>query len=595
MPMNLPPALLLAAWLAAIPSEDLRNKQIAHTKTHFRMPEYASLEQWQARRAELKRQILAAAGLWPLPPRVPLEARRAGRLERGRWAVEKVLIQTLPGYYLAGNLYLPAGRKGPFPGVLIPHGHWKHGRLEDLESYSVPRLGANLAAQGYVAFAYDMAGYNDTRQTPHEFGESAAEQLWSFHSLGLQLWNSMRALDFLASLAEVDPARLAATGASGGGTQTFLLAAVDERVKVSAPVNMVSAVMQGGCLCENAPGLRVGTNNVEIAALAAPRPMLLVAATGDWTRNTPREEFPGISRIYRLYGQASKFAAVQFEAEHNYDRRSREAVYWFLRRYLQPGPNSAPVVETETPALEPEQLLLRPEISVPADAVNYDELFAWWRENARRQSRAMSEAELRERLAATIGARPPERVEALVDGEFILLGGGQGERIPGLWLPGPGAEAVLVVHPDGSAAARKTPRVERLVREGASVLLLDVFQTGAAQAERDRTHRYFLTFNRSDDALRVQDILTGLAFLEMRRPKRLRLVGLEQAGVWALFAAALAPNRPVLEADLSRFEGDDEDFRKLFFVPGIQRAGGLEAALRLLDSPPASQALPSGW
>ncbi|MGB9612105.1 MAG: hypothetical protein ACPL7M_14135, partial [Bryobacteraceae bacterium] len=133
-------AWMVAFLLGAGGLVDLRNQEVAHTRTHFRVPVYSSLQQWEARRAELRRQILAVAGLWPLPPRALLQSRRAGRIERERWAVEKVLIQTLPGYYLAGNLYLPRGRAGPFPGVLIPHGHWKHGRLEDLDSYSVPRL-----------------------------------------------------------------------------------------------------------------------------------------------------------------------------------------------------------------------------------------------------------------------------------------------------------------------------------------------------------------------------------------------------------------------------------------------------------------------
>ncbi len=585
----------LAALLAAIPPVDLRARHTPHTKTHFEMPTYGSWEEWNLRRIQLQRQILVAAGLWPLPPRAPLNARRIGRSEHGRWAVEKVLIETLPGYYLAGNLYTPLGHESKFPGVVIPHGHWKHGRVEDLDTYSVPCLGANLAAQGYVAFAYDMVGYNDTRQTPHEFGEAPEEQLWSFNPLGLQLWNSIRALDFLESLPEVDAERLAVTGASGGGTQTFLLTAVDERVKVSAPVNMVSAIMQGGCICENAPGLRVGTNNVEIAALMAPRPMLLVSATRDWTRNTPREEYPGIHRIYRLYGETDSLSMVQFEAEHNYDRRSREAVYWFFRRHLQTGPVSAPVVETEAPELTAEDLLLGPQLVPPAGAVSRSELFAWWRENARRQTRPMSHEELRLRLEYTIGARRPERVEAILDGVSIALSGHVQQRVPGIWLPGASGEAALVVHPEGATVARKTAAVESLLRNGVSVLLLDVLQTGAARGERDHTHRYFLTFNRSDDALRVQDILTGLVFLELFRPKSLRVVGLEEAGVWALFAAALW-GRPVrVEADLGGFHGTDEDFRRCFFIPGIQRAGGLEAALRLtgLQAPLATD--PSGF
>src|SRR6185312_5965376 len=95
-------------------------------------------------------------------------------------------------------------------------------------------------------FTYDMVGYNDTIQTPHDFGDQPVQQLWSFSSLGLQLWDSIRAIDFLQQLPGVDPKRIGATGASGGGTQIFMVSAVDDRIQFSAPANMISLIMQGG-------------------------------------------------------------------------------------------------------------------------------------------------------------------------------------------------------------------------------------------------------------------------------------------------------------------------------------------------------------
>ena len=240
-----------------------------------------------------------------------------------------------PGFYLGGNLYRPRNGKAKHPGVLNPQGHWPYGRLENEPLYSAPSLGISLARQGYVVFAYDMVGYNDTIQVPHRFG-SAEQRLWSFGPLGLQLWDSIRALDFLASLDDVDAADLGITGASGGGTQAFLLTAVDDRIQFASPVNMVSAIMQGGDLCENAPGLRLGTSNVEIAAMFAPKPMLLVSATGDWTHNVPREEYPAIKRIYDLYGKGDQVEVVQIDEKHNFNQPSREAVYQFFAKH-HPG------------------------------------------------------------------------------------------------------------------------------------------------------------------------------------------------------------------------------------------------------------------
>ena len=264
--------LAFACLAGSLLAADARNVDLRHTDFHFTMPKYGSLPEWEARKAQLRRQILVAAGLYPLHEKMPLKPLISGRIEREGYSIEKVALETMPGYYLGGNLYRPLHPKGKVPAILTPHGHWTYGRLENSEGYSGQALGINLALQGYVAFGYDMVGYNDTLQTEHRF-TSPTYQLWSFTPLGLQLWNSIRALDFVESLPEVDGHRLAVTGASGGGTQTFLLAAVDDRVHAAAPVNMVSFIMQGGCPCENAPGLRVGTSNVEIAAMMAPRPM----------------------------------------------------------------------------------------------------------------------------------------------------------------------------------------------------------------------------------------------------------------------------------------------------------------------------------
>jgi len=165
-------------------------------------------------------------------------------------------------------------------------------------------------------------------------------------------------------------------------------------------------------------------------------------------------------------------------------------------------------------------------------------------------------------------------------GEIVLGRAGKGDRVPGLWIAGD-QRAALVVHPEGARQAREAPVVQELKRAGRTVLLIDAFQTGAAVAARNRSHRYFLTFNRSDDACRVQDILTALRVLQFKGFRELRLIGLGKAAVWALFAAAVAPLEVRLTADVRDFQGRDEDFIERFFVPGIQRAGGLAAAMKL--------------
>ena len=174
--------LIAARLLVQIPLEDW-NTRVPDDYTHFVMPSYSKLPQWEERKTHLRKQILSAAGLLPMPPRTPLKPRIYGTLDRGAYEVRKVLIETLPGYYLGGDVYMPSHREGKVPGVLLAHGHWKYGRLQNKLEYSVPALAVNLARQGYAVLAYDMAGYNDTRQTPHSFG-GMDEQLWSFSRLG---------------------------------------------------------------------------------------------------------------------------------------------------------------------------------------------------------------------------------------------------------------------------------------------------------------------------------------------------------------------------------------------------------------------------
>jgi dienelactone hydrolase len=562
-------ALMSAVLPAQVPATDARNLDLRHTDFHFTMPKY-TLPEWEAHKAHLQHQILVAAGLYPLPEKTPLHPEITGRIERGDYSIEKVALETMPGYYLGGNLYRPLHPPGKVPAVLTPHGHWSYGRLENSEGYSGPALGINLARQGYVAFAYDMVGYNDTLQTGHRF-TSPAYQLWSFTPLGLQLWNSIRALDFVESLPEVDSQRMAVAGASGGATQTMLLAAVDGRVRATAPVNMVSFVMQGGCVCENAPGLRIGASNVEIAAMMAPRPMLLVSATGDWTRNVPREEYPAIRSIYELYKQPDNVSVVQFQAEHNFNRRSREAVYGFLATQFLGADSSQPVEERGVEAEPLLDMLVWQGRRLPPNALTQAQLFEEWKQSGRMRTAALDRAARREALLEVFHAEWPGEVLAERAGEQIALSrSGRGDRVPGIWLPGAGAPT-LVIHPDGGAAARRDTRVAELIRAGKPVLLIDVFQTGKAVAPRDQTNKQFLsTFNATDDANRVQDILTALRFLERRDAGTPALLAIGKAGAWARYAKAMAPVDVGLTADPGSCPSSDEDFISQLFVPGVQ-------------------------
>ena len=351
------------------PPQDHRLGDLRTLNSFFPFKPVTNLAEWKQRQVAIKRRILVSQGLWPLPTRTPLNAVIHGRVERDDYVVDRVFFESIPGNYVTGSLYRPKQGSGPFPVILSPHGHWHEGRFYDagvetvskqIETgaeqfvqggrYPLQARAVQLARMGCMVFHYDMTGYADSVQLGHRpdsWKHLDRPEHWGFMSvqadlrlqnmMGLQTWNSMRAVDFVLQLDEVDPSRVGVTGASGGGTQSMILGAIDERIAASMPCVMVSTAMQGGCTCENAPLLRIDQGNVDIAAATAPRPLGLTAAD-DWTVDLQTRGFPDLQHVYQMMGVAGRLTAVfHTRFPHNYNQVNRAAMYEFFNRHFALG------------------------------------------------------------------------------------------------------------------------------------------------------------------------------------------------------------------------------------------------------------------
>ena len=362
---------------------DARLQELKDLNGYFPFEVPTSQPAWEKRAAELRQQVLVATGLWPMPHKTPLDPVIHGNVQRDGFTVEKVFFESVPGHFVSGLLFRPDDGKLNVkrPAVLCPHGHG--GRLQDHgsnikkliesgdekypDSGRFPKLArcVHLARMGCVVFIFDMLGYVDSQQISydlaHRFGKQRPEfdqpdkfGLFSTQAelrlqsvMGLQTWNSIRCLDFLEQLPDVDGKRIAVTGGSGGGTQTILLCAIDPRPIAAFPNGMVSTSMQGGCTCENCTLLRIGTGNVELAALFAPKPQAMTAAN-DWTKEMMTKGYPQLQQLYETLGaKQNVYCREMLHFNHNYNYVSRATMYDWFNTHIQLGLDESALEERD--------------------------------------------------------------------------------------------------------------------------------------------------------------------------------------------------------------------------------------------------------
>lgn len=291
--------------------------------------QYNNQSQWETRKQALKPCLLEALQLSHLPaapaskPVITTERKFDG------YTVRNIAIEVLPGLYINGSLYKPAQYKGKIPVILNPDGHWQHQRYRPDCQYRC----ATLARMGAMAFSYDLFAWGESLL---QFEEKDHRRSLA---MSIQALGSIRILDYLLSLKDADTNRVGITGGSGAGSHTVLMTALDDRIKVSAPVVAISSYFYGGCPCESGMPIHAcgnRTDNVEIAAMAAPGPQLLVSDAGDWTDKTPDHDFPYLQKIYGYYNKTGNVENVHLPAEgHDFGINKRNAVYQFMAKYLE--------------------------------------------------------------------------------------------------------------------------------------------------------------------------------------------------------------------------------------------------------------------
>lgn len=630
----------------------------------FKVPE--SKAAWEARADELRRRVKIATGVWPLPERTPLNPVIYGKVQRDGFTVEKVYFESMPNHFVTGLLFRPddGQQNVKRPAVLCPHGHG--GRLQDHgeanmaklieagaekfeKSGRFPKLArcAQLARMGCVTFIFDMLGYADSVQINSALAHGFAKQRpdfegqesWGLFSaqaelrlqsiMGIQTWNSIRGLDFLEQLPDVDGQRMAVTGGSGGGTQTILLCAIDPRPIAAFPNGMVSTSMQGGCTCENCTLLRIDSGNVELAALFAPKPQAMTAAN-DWTKEMMTKGYPQLQQVYELYGAKDNvYCREMIHFPHNYNYVSRATMYDWFNKHMQLGSDS-PVIEEDYELLSPEEYTVwNDEHPRPAGGEAYERsLTKYMAEQSDQQLAALAPTNAQSLQAfrevvggafrSIIGRDVPDfndiqrtkvdkhtRAGYLHFEDFLRLQS-KGEEIPiiSLFPTGTKWNGDVVIWVDGvgkrglfTASGELRSEVRRLIDGGASIVAPDLFQQGeflpgdqplAEQAVVKNPREaaaYTFCYNDTVFVRRVHDILTVVSFIrnDEHAPKHLHLIATNGAGPVAAAARAIAGNqidRAAIDTQGFRFAGITS-YRDPDFLPGAVKYGDLPSLLAL--------------
>lgn len=558
----------------------------------------ATAGEWAAARPALRARLHDMLGLPRDIPRPPLHATITGTLADGDTVVEKLHFQSRPGLYATANLYRPRQVSAKLPAVLYVCGHSNQGRDGNKTAYQ--SHGRWFARHGYVCLVLDTLQLGEVPGDHH--GTYRLGRWWwvsaGYTPAGVEALNGVRALDYLCSRPEVDPERIGMTGRSGGGATTVWVSALDERVRVSAPVSGFSDltsyvthdVIRGHCDCMF-PANPDGWEWTTILALVAPRPLLLANTDADtiFPMDGNRRVAARLRGLYERLGAADAFEEFVTPGPHEDVPALRMAAFRFLDRHLR-GERRELADERLVPIPAASLRVFPTDADVPLDAVNrtIDETFV--PRGRLPAGRETAVAALRAGPLKALPAQIPAAVAGPAVGAVIPLRSGDGPPFHAVELAavGPGVTrgTLLVLNPEDEILDVTRDWARPYLDGGHVVAVLPrgcAPSRWRAESPPNAVERAHALVGTSPDVERVGEVIAASAWARSRSPgvREWRVVGAGRAGVLGALAALLDP--AVGRAETLR---PPASFRDGPFLPGVLRVGDVPGVLTRAGCPP---------
>ena len=543
----------------------------------------------QIRAYQQKLREFMTKQLGGFPERSPLNARTTRTIQADGYRIENVIFDSQPGHRITANLYLPDA-KGPVPAVAVSSGHSRTGKTADYNQ----RFGIVMAKHGMAALCFDPIGQGERSQiltaegqpqhngtTTEHFLIGVGSILVGRNTARYRVWDAMRAIDYLASRPEVDGKRIGFTGCSGGGTLTSYVMALDDRVACAAPAcylttfrRLIETIGPQDAEQNIFGQVAFGLDHPDYVLMRAPRPTLFSSTTNDFFDiDGAWNNYRQAKRIYGRLGYPERVDLVEVEGNHGVHPQNLATIaHWFKRWLL--GRDEA-VAAVELPTLPPADLLCTKSGQVlkdlPGERSVFDLNAAYETELAKRRAGLWQSTPMNEMLAKIrkrLGVRPNSELEppkfedvSRVEREDyhidkLLLRTDSRTPLPSLTFhpPSPVDDAYLYLHDDGKLGdSGADGPIEELIAQGYAVVTVDLRGQGeTGSGKRDATltdwKTYYLSYllGKSLMGMRVEDALAAadfVAFYQKKRdaPRKVHLVGVGNAGIVALHAAALNP------------------------------------------------------